>query len=1315
MAGSLINRSQSTSSNDLSNSGNSRFSSSLSRFSLHKHHQSLNGNQNVFMGSSPKTKMPTRYPIGGNPPLMDSLREYSTSEETSVFSGSSNAYLKSMPPPPTKSSGLKYSIQVGKELSSIDKINDSQSRTLVVAGKNHLGLYQFDGDRTIRPIHDFVTGSAPNPKKTSNLRRPIKKISTISDVKAGFHNHKNYIAICGTSTSVSIYDLNKMSSIDNPLTTILSEHSRSINSVDFNMTQTNLLISGGQDGCIKIWDLRSCQGRKNKCDIGISGGSDSVRDVKWMPSYDFISHDSNGGVGGRGNKFASIHDSGLLLSFDLRQPNQVEKKINAHSGPGLCMHWHPQYDYIVTGGRDGKCCLWYIGDKSYGTGNNGNANGAPSLSSIVGGPLTPGYSINSAPTSMIAPELVINTAHPLSKLKCRPKAVRDVLSTLIATSPLGEDSDISIYSLSRAYIPRNVLVTSAPSSGFVWWDEDLIFGIDKQNTITGWEIEQEPKLLDNMHKSVVGWRDIEGDGLIFVDQEPGSYNVPSFEGSPSPGTIHKIPQSRMSTTTMNTLFGGTARHNSNASLLSHNTYHNQNSLPTERPVLMRSGTSLTSKTTVNQLVGSASSQSYSHYNSVVSANASLAGGLLEADNFESPKLISLDLPQIINSIRISKLQKQRHRRASYDLNVLKESPVEVFKFLSKELKFSYMQEKNYAKINESEEEDDQSQSIDDNDIKTQLMEKFGLSENNTWTNLIRTTTAHDNDSTVPELPTQSETEDTNTSTRIPCDSTDKNNELSATSDLEDNKQENGRTLKIKQRINHFIELVSMCDHNAETYLYVGDLMNFKLWIMMRNALLWDLKQIADTVTIESSLETSKERQFNPNFSPSTKKFRQDSMVSDYSSFSASEFGSSVDVHSRIRRESSLVSASSSNHAAVSNLKLQLEKQMNLKLGNSPSDAGANEQEPREDLDSASLKASLEELRIQNSNQNGESESAIEDDDDLNKQSDDVNAKLSGETGENHENSIPIAHTSQRRISFIDTFITNLRSPKPGSSEFDGEVTKISNSASTKRSSQPSFSSSFASFATKRHSSSSPNATKTGSINRPSKSFHLLGNEVDSIIENSADFPLKVLKPRTEFADFLGKERMKKHVSTPPWETSKLIKHIFQQAVETGNVLLTVNILLLFQTTYHVTTTLIVKNTLAEFINILHKYELFEIAADLLKYCPWDDILGAGTGQSSVRLFCDRCGKVMVNERSKEKYTEEWQRTGKKSIMEKFGYWYCDSCSKRNTLCVLCERPLKKLTVCVLNCGHEGHFECFHKWFMEEDMDVCPSGCINSLF
>lgn len=1353
MSNSFLNRNQSPSTNELLSSSGGR-THSFSRFSFHKQHSSSN-NHSAPIGSSPKNKTLLRYSLGGNPPSMDSLKEHSFSDgyhPSNTTSPSSDGAIRPSrynPPARPKSSGLRYALQVNRDLSSIDKINDPEMRLLIVAGKSHLGLYKFQDDYSIVNTHDFMHSSNFNQKGSSNLRRVVKKISVISDVKAGFYNHKNYVAICGTSTSVSVYDINKTSTIDNPLVTTLSEHTRSINSVDFNMSQTNLLISGGQDGCIKVWDLRSSQRSTNRSDININTGSDSIRDIKWMPSYDFATNDANNsnGISNRGFKFASIHDSGLLLKFDLRQPNQVEKKINAHSGPGLCLHWHPHQEYIISGGRDGKCCLWYVGDKNSNNNMSGNINNINNMSSTPAHQLTPGYSINTTNTSMIFPEMIINTAHPLSKLKFRPQHVKNVMNSLIAMSSLGEDSDVSIYSLSRRYIPKNVLSTPSPSSGFVWWDENLVFAIEKQNIISGWDIAQEPTLLDNLPKSMVGWRDIDGDGLLFVDQHRGSYetadeNVMTPDGS----SASKISHHRMSTATLNSFFSNSAsKVNPNSPMFSpamHSIHNHSGSMSNERPLLTKSATSISNKYTGTVPVGSFGNHtSLSHHNSVISTSNSMVGGGLDFNDVPSPQLISLDLPQIINRVRISKLPELRKEMETSELTALKESPVEVFKFLARELKFSYMQEKNNTRLDEDTVEADKAQSIDDAETKKQLMEKFGIAENNTWTNLIRRNTSHDAETEIPGEPavhTEEESlkgsnirKETNEIKKIKTLDTDHKEEMATNND-------GMRTIKLQERINHLIELVSMCDHNAETYLYIKDLMNFKLWIMMRDALLWELKEFTDKVSIDMEKSDDDDEgslHRDDSFADLTKSGRRGSTVSDYSSFNTSEFGSSVGGRGRaLSFISNKSDKSGTGTVPVSNLKLQLDQENKIPGSRKSISDVINHRDSRHtSTQQSSIQESLEELRRMNSEHIDES--AIDEDEDGTKpveayEEEDVTDSIQNNVLKPSD-SIPITQNRRQRTSFIDTFITNLRSPGIGQMDLDNEIVSktkspsnlgssaVNNSTSTnsKRSPLPSVTSSCASLAL-RKSLPSPKTQIAASATKYDKNSPQKIRDFDRLLETeSISLSELKLRPRSSLiTGLLKKVSAAKHGKTaPPWDTERLVRKIYEQSVQTGNILLTINILLLFQTSYKVTSTTVVKNTLAQFITILHHYELFETAADLLKYCPWDDILGIGSGQSTVRLFCDRCGKLIINEPSKERLTLECRKNADKKVLSKFGYWYCDLCSKPNSLCVFCERPVKKLAMCVLNCGHEGHFECFKKWFLEENMQECPGGCLGVLF
>ncbi|SCU84284.1 LAME_0C08900g1_1 [Lachancea meyersii CBS 8951] len=1294
-----MDRSRSPSAKDVSSSSGSRLPSSLSRFSnSSKQYHQLSGSD-FLQGMSPKTSFQPRYPVGGFPPSAESVKETPSSS-----SGITNrrAYVN---PGQIRSSGLKYSLQVPKELSSIDKINDPQKKSVVIAGKNHLGLYDFNSNtEEIRCVHDYLQN---NSDTSSNSMRAFKKISTISDVKAGFHNHKNYVAICGTSNSVSIYDVNKASSSSGPLATVLSKHTRSINSVDFNMSQSNLIISGGQDGCVKVWDLRSSRGHKNMSDITINSGSDSVRDVKWMPTFDTISYDSPSGIANRGHKFASIHDSGLLLTYDIRQPSQAEKRINAHSGPGLCLSWHPFHEYIMTGGRDGKCCLWNVGLRNHNFIGNGNVhhNNSFSSASTLLAPTHPGN------TTLIAPEVIINTAHPLTKLKFQPSTVENVFNSVVALSSLGENSDVSLYSLSRQYIPKNVLTTTTPSCGFVWWDENFIFNIDKQNMLTGWDLKREPTVLENLSKSVIDWRDIEGDGMLFISQDKGGYELNQKIANESQADHRSISQSKTSTTSVHNLFSGNSlRHNASSSsfpaLASH---HGSGVTFAERPSHPRSGTSNTFKSLHGQPIGSYNSQSNQHHNSIASMSTSSTAMDTDPD-YISPKLISLDLPRLLNRIISSRTQSSVNRSNVADISALKESPVEVFKFLARELKFSYVQETQNArddKLNATASNENFAQSEDDIDIKIHLINQFGLTEDNTWTKFIKDPQRQD--TTDIENSFRSNAKDVSISSLRSNESSQSGLDKAdpSTQQKEQSLVEDGRAAQAKRKIEHFIELISMCDHNAETYLFVEDLSNFKIWMMMRDALLWDLKQVADKFKLEAL--GSLPEAVKQSFVPGTYAVRRPSEASEYSSFSASEIASTPLPNSFPKHRDSLAQDTFSRPTSSSNLRAQ-------SACNVGGDRMLSSSSRRATPERSSLKTGLEELRRRQSTHPENNDSAIEEEDEL--QPEGEHQSHASEVFQEH--GIPIANKAGRKISFIDSFITNLRSPKGShhdrDRDRDSEFNRGTHSLGSKKSGQPSYSSSFVSPGPGKHVDRPLryHPSSTASLDEMPRLPHRGSLELDDLLGIDLDKSPNVNTGAQESKISQMLKCYKKYETVPPWDSAKLIKMFFKESVESGNVLLTITIILLFQTTFNVTSTLVVKDALAEFLNLLQKYELFETAADLLKYCPWDDILGSGTGQCTIRIYCERCKKLLVNERSKENFMEERKRTGNPDVMKKFGYWYCDACSRRNTLCVICERPLKKLALGVLNCGHMGHFECLQNWFMQEEMDTCPCGCPGKL-
>lgn len=1203
-------------------------------------------------------------------------------------------------PTVSNSSGLLYKVKAKKELASIDAVHDPRAFAIVCAGKSHLGYYKFSAeDRSLICTHDIINYSSSQCSSLQSKRSRLIKFSTIADVKTGFQQYTNYVAICSNSTTISLYDISKRQSYDSAVVKSLAEHTRSINGFDFNMIQPHLILSGGQDGCLKIWDLRSnsAQKRSGGCDINISTTFGSIRDTKWMPGYNFTSYDdkltremrSHGGY-----KFASIHDSGAILKFDMRQPAQPEKKINAHTGPGLCINWHPHQDYIVSGGRDGKCSLWYFGDKKSNDINNNYSDATNITSSPQLHNLYQNTFLNSNTASNLAvvyPETTINIGSPITKLKFRPYYDKNIYNSMLAISCMGDEAQVSIHSLARRYIPKHILQTSASAVGLVWWDSNILFNIDMNNYVNGWDLSMEPTVLDTLPKICTAWRDIEGYGFTYIDQEIGSYtsNQEAYkmisplnwerpsrkEMSPNPSSVVSSPG------IINTL-----RSN-------HSNMINDK-MP---PKLM---TTYSSKSLL----------STKSYNS--NTNISLKSGTSKQENDEkSPYVITLDLPYIFNEMRQKQLLRMQRELINTKTNIFKETPVETFKYLVRELKFSL--ENETKNIENSLSTDDDSTKTEDERETEDLMRKFGFTENATWTALVNKSTDERRSSLFgSQFGVESKVIGTDISDHLRSRnesimSSENDSELishvttklySKTKETETSKLSKALQkphINRKGKIQMLLKLVAAVNHNATVYSDIGDISTFKVWIVIRDTLFWELKKLdildENNIIIEEQGEnSSRESLIENGYNQSP--FSEDSPYSSKIASVERDSLSLIEEQPQALHEDNRVV----KRKHVSSLQKQLQASKN-------------------DANMVSQELNQIQRRHDNDEKSLNNDPNMKNDTSLRSQSEGDNYNGKG---------IPILKKRQGRLSFIDTFMNDRR-------HLVGSVDEtISNRYSP------------SAIHSSPHSKlSSLHSVTSGYLHGPFMnkilshmgSPHEIDNQVflDKFLEStslgsSSDENCLYDK------DISSRERSQ-NICTPPWDTATIIKQLYKQAIESGNTLLGINILLLFHTIYAIVPEEVVKNSLVEFVNILHRFETFEIAAALLKSCPWDDIMGGNSGHSSsIQIYCDKCHKLLINEYSKERFTIERSKQNIKkdrattideydndndsetdtniNPMTRFGYWYCDNCKKPNSLCVYCERPMKKLCIALLSCGHEGHFDCFQEWFLDENMATCPAGC-----
>jgi ribosome assembly protein RRB1 len=115
-------------------------------------------------------------------------------------------------------------------------------------------------------------------------------------------------------------------------------HSTDVNVISWNRSEP-LLLSGGDDGCLKIWDLR--QFKKGEAAAVFRHHSAAVTSVEW--AY----HDPT--------VFASSGDDNQVVQWDLA----VERDGEQSEGDGEGVEVPPQLLFIHQGQREVKELHWH--------------------------------------------------------------------------------------------------------------------------------------------------------------------------------------------------------------------------------------------------------------------------------------------------------------------------------------------------------------------------------------------------------------------------------------------------------------------------------------------------------------------------------------------------------------------------------------------------------------------------------------------------------------------------------------------------------------------------------------------------------------------------------------------------------------------------------------------------------------------------------------------------------------------------------------------------------------------------------------------
>ncbi|KAL1463760.1 hypothetical protein WDU94_015482, partial [Cyamophila willieti] len=269
----------------------------------------------------------------------------------------------------------------------------------VIAGRNVFKIFQIKET-------EFV--------ETNNLRvgKNLNLNFSGNDV-AWSSIEENHIATGATNGAVVIWNLGQTSRSKQER--VFNDHKRTVNKVNFHFVEPNWLISGSQDGTMRLFDIRCQESTKI-----FQSNTESVRDVQFNPHSAYA--------------FASVSENGVIQQWDIRRGDKCVYQFTAHSGPIFACDWHPEHAWLATASRDKTIKVWDLSIK-------------PSL------------------------EYSINTIASVISIKWRPQRKYH-----LASCSLVVDSSVNVWDIRRPYIPfASFTEHKDVVSGIAWRGDPQVF------------------------------------------------------------------------------------------------------------------------------------------------------------------------------------------------------------------------------------------------------------------------------------------------------------------------------------------------------------------------------------------------------------------------------------------------------------------------------------------------------------------------------------------------------------------------------------------------------------------------------------------------------------------------------------------------------------------------------------------------------------------------------------------------------------------------------------------------------------------------
>lgn len=1137
-----------------------------------------------------------------------------------------------------------------------DSSTSAPAHHVVVGGKNYLKLLALNHDQS-EVVSDVNIVEPPHLSRLHST-----KLFNVNTVKC-----RGDLVACGlTSGAVHVHQISGNGR--SRLAYKLHDHKRVVNSVDFT-DHEQVLFSGSQDGTVKLWDLRSFS-PKPVLRLAASQHSDPVR------SCEYSRHSK---VRGK-MTVLSVHDSGLLYKFDLRYPasastNMVvpERKWTFHTGPALSLHIHPEAEYVLTGGRDKKICVWNYGESS--------------------------LHVNT-------PDMILNTYGPVMKIRwshapCHDRFregsnfefsedYHDSRNSLFdydfACLYLNDDPTITVFNLRRKYVPKLIVTTTSlkPFQNFIWAGdsssaESKLLTLTKSNMLVSYNLTtgddgllNVARPLNDLPSVVTSWQNGFAD-LTIVSQDSKDYGSQGPELADSESGVldrsnldgfarfdkEQTTEARSSSTALdNVLYLKTSMGSlPNSSNLLYQKA--QSSLPLERPQLIRLNTGFTTTKSLSPAPFGRPNMG-DNYGSLM--RPSLPRNPSQSTQDSESALCMLAVPS-------SNSKKSSFNGPSpyvVDVNV----PIP----LGDEAVFEALA----------------------NEYYTSVPDGFALADVCQMNARLAASVGHYRDCQVWRL----------------------------------------LAVALEQEDSSFLEIYSSREDGAlHSETTQNDEVNVNEDVKSISS---DLENFVGSYNSNSTLTT--------NYGSAPKGSEGNASLHNISLLGTSKDSSRGAVSLlgyKSTSTQSLLEPIRPSHIpttpGASRANSLLLNRRPVLLGSRPLTSATEQEhaiiddEDEEDIQSKSFPPLSKELRRAKSVRPPKSPAI---DIKVPKQSSD-RAQESPSLDFFNEDGSPFDSRKAPYKALTSTSYSGAHHPwtmPNNSQDLDNENLNILTSAASYSTSGMvggSGSGNTGSSGVRARLSmgslrSSPKLApnyigrgsfaggRSGAIGiKQTSPQHL-----ERVLETSP-----TMEPRNSELTRAFKENDREDeddegsilLSDRPWNTLGLLKKAIDYAMDQGDIIMCSTLILLFYGPLckYFPKQVLNKNSCLEclgmYIETLRKKQLFTNAVRVVKEAPADlqyKLSIYASKEVDLRFYCCWCNSLMVNEPSKTKFG---------AGSDKFGYWYCDECRRKQLNCVYCNEPCKGLTVVVsLKCGHRGHFGCLQEWFINDENTECPGGCDESV-